>query len=103
MGHLVIFCLLLSGATGLYFPQKEYIETVYVGQPAGTPILQIHAMLDGDSERPHFYLCWSSLLKRPTYSSWFNMDVATGTLSLNKTLEESDFASLRESDTDISC
>uniref|UniRef100_A0A8D3AP02 Proto-oncogene tyrosine-protein kinase receptor Ret n=1 Tax=Scophthalmus maximus TaxID=52904 RepID=A0A8D3AP02_SCOMX len=85
-----LLLLLLEGVTGLYFPQNEYIETVYVGQPAGTPILQVHAMLDSDSERPHFYLCWSSL-RRPAYSSWFHLDVNTGILSLNKTLEESDF------------
>lgn len=100
--HVVISCLLSPGATGLYFPQKEYIETVYVGQPAGTPVLQIHAMLDGDSEQPHFYLCWSSSHKRPAYSSWFNLDISTGILSLNKTLEESDFALLRELDTSVS-
>ncbi|XP_073338370.1 proto-oncogene tyrosine-protein kinase receptor Ret [Pagrus major] len=89
---VVVVVLLLDGATGLYFPQNEYIETVYVGQPAGTPILQVHAMLDSDSERPHFYLCWTSNLRRPSYSSWFNLDIHTGILSLNKTLEESDFA-----------
>lgn len=98
--HLVISCLLSAGATGLYFPQK-YIETVYVGQQAGTPILQVHAMLDNDSERPHFYLCWMNSFIRPSFSSWFNLDVHTGILSLNKTLEESDFALLSELDTSI--
>ncbi|XP_062257283.1 proto-oncogene tyrosine-protein kinase receptor Ret [Platichthys flesus] len=88
---VLLLLLLLEGVTALYFPQNEYIETVYVGQPAGTPILQVHAMLDSDSERPHFYLCWSTL-RRPAYSSWFHLDVNTGILSLNKTLEESDFA-----------
>ncbi|XP_072247477.1 proto-oncogene tyrosine-protein kinase receptor Ret [Leuresthes tenuis] len=82
--------LLFGGVTGLYFPQKEYIETVYIGQPAGTPIVQVHAMLDSDSERPHFYLC----RRRQVYSSWFHMDVSTGVLFLNKTLEETDFTSL---------
>ncbi|KAA8577660.1 hypothetical protein FQN60_003414, partial [Etheostoma spectabile] len=90
----ICLCFLFAGATGLYFPQNEYIETVYVGQQAGTPVLQVHAMLDSDSERPHFYLCWTSSIRRPAYSSWFNMDVNTGILSLNKTLEESDFALL---------
>ncbi|KAF1375990.1 hypothetical protein PFLUV_G00225920 [Perca fluviatilis] len=93
---VVLLLLLLEGATGLYFPQNEYIETVYVGQQAGTPILQVHAMLDSDSERPHFYLCWKSSIRRPAYSSWFNMDVNTGILYLNKTLEESDFALLNQ-------
>uniref|UniRef100_A0A3Q1IAP7 Proto-oncogene tyrosine-protein kinase receptor Ret n=1 Tax=Anabas testudineus TaxID=64144 RepID=A0A3Q1IAP7_ANATE len=89
-------CLLSAGATGLYFPQNEYTETVYVGQPAGTPILQLHAMLDSDSERAHFYLCWGSAFRRPVYSSWFHLDINTGILSLNKTLEESDFALLNQ-------
>ncbi|XP_029962822.1 proto-oncogene tyrosine-protein kinase receptor Ret isoform X2 [Salarias fasciatus] len=88
----LLLLLLLGGVTGLYFPQNEYIETLYVGQPAGSPILQVHAMLDGDSERPHFYLCFISSLR--AYSSWFQLDVGTGVLSLNKTLEESDFAQL---------
>lgn len=92
-------CLLLllsAGVTGLYFSQNEYIETVYVGQPAGTPVLQVHAMRDGDTERPHFYLCWMNSLRRPAHVSWFRLDISTGVLSLNKTLEESDFASLCE-------
>ncbi|XP_074532014.1 proto-oncogene tyrosine-protein kinase receptor Ret [Halichoeres trimaculatus] len=93
---MVVVLLLPEGAAGLYFPQNEYIETVYVGQPAGAPLLQIHAMSDSQSEQPHFYLCWTSPLRRPAYSSWFNLDVSTGVLSLNKTLEESDFALLSQ-------
>lgn len=92
-----ILLLLSAGVTGLYFSQNEYIETVYVGQPAGTPVLQVHAMRDSDAERPHFYLCWMNSLRRPAHNSWFSLDVGTGVLSLNKTLEESDFASLCES------
>lgn len=79
-----------AGAAALYFPQKEYIETVYVGQLAGTPVLQVHAMLDSATERPHFFLCWN---RRPYYASWFHMDVSTGVLYLNKTLEQADFSS----------
>ncbi|XP_036071308.1 proto-oncogene tyrosine-protein kinase receptor Ret isoform X2 [Oryzias melastigma] len=82
--------LLFGGAAALYFPQKEYIETVYVGQLAGTPVLQVHAMLDSATERPHFFLCWN---RRPYYASWFHMDVSTGVLYLNKTLEQADFSS----------
>uniref|UniRef100_A0A665THQ1 Proto-oncogene tyrosine-protein kinase receptor Ret n=1 Tax=Echeneis naucrates TaxID=173247 RepID=A0A665THQ1_ECHNA len=80
-----------SGRTTTFYPSNDYVETVYVGQPAGTPILQLHAMLDQDSERPHFYLCWN-FMRRPNHISWFHLDVSTGVLSLNKTLEESDFA-----------
>lgn len=69
---------------------------MYVGQPAGAQVLQVHAMLDSDSERPHFYLCCMNSLKCPAYISWFSLDMSTGVLSLNKTLEESDFALLCE-------
>ncbi|XP_033956030.1 proto-oncogene tyrosine-protein kinase receptor Ret [Pseudochaenichthys georgianus] len=86
---LLLLQLLLGGATGLYFPQKEYFETVYVGQVAGTPILQVHAMLDSNSEQPRYYLCRTSSTIR--HSSWFHLDVNTGILFLNKTLEENDF------------
>ncbi|XP_057704670.1 proto-oncogene tyrosine-protein kinase receptor Ret [Corythoichthys intestinalis] len=91
---LLLWWILLRGAKGLYFPQNEYKETIYVGQNEGSWILQVFAMLDNESEKPHFYLCWSSSLKRPAYNSWFNLDVITGVLSLNKTLDENDFASL---------
>ncbi|KAK7901695.1 hypothetical protein WMY93_018464 [Mugilogobius chulae] len=80
----------------LYFPQTEYTETVYVGQSARTPLLQLHSLLDSDTERPHFHLCWTSAHKVPVYSSWFIMDLHSGVLSLNKTLEESDFALLNQ-------
>uniref|UniRef100_A0A3P9DGJ2 receptor protein-tyrosine kinase n=1 Tax=Maylandia zebra TaxID=106582 RepID=A0A3P9DGJ2_9CICH len=79
--------------------KKEYIETVYVGQQAGTPILQVHAMRDDKTEKPHFYLCPTKTATPPHYSSWFYMNINTGTLFLNKTLEESDFAQLCELDT----
>uniref|UniRef100_A0A1A8IE89 Proto-oncogene tyrosine-protein kinase receptor Ret n=1 Tax=Nothobranchius kuhntae TaxID=321403 RepID=A0A1A8IE89_NOTKU len=82
--------LLLGGVAGLYFPQKEYMETVYVGQPAGTLVLQVHAMLDNDSEQPHFTLCG----RKQRYSSWFYMNGNTGELFLDKTLEDTDLASL---------
>lgn len=90
-----------AGARGLYFSQNEYIETVYIGQPAGTPVLQVHALRDSDAERAHFYLCWMHSLRRPAHVSWFSMDVNTGVLYLNKTLEESDFTSVCEPYTNI--
>lgn len=93
---VVLQLLLLEGVWTLYFPQSEYTETVYVGQPSGTQILQVHALLDRDSERPHFYLCPVNAHKRPPYISWFHLDMSTGVLSLNKTLEESDFAQLNQ-------
>lgn len=66
---------------------------MYVGQSAGTPVLQVHAMVESDSQRPHFYLCY---LRPPTYAPWFHLDETTGILSMNKTLEWSDFDSACE-------
>uniref|UniRef100_A0A673W9G8 Proto-oncogene tyrosine-protein kinase receptor Ret n=1 Tax=Salmo trutta TaxID=8032 RepID=A0A673W9G8_SALTR len=62
-------------------------EAVYVGQYAGTPVLQVHAMVESDSQQPHFYLCWNNPQKPPTYAPWFHLDETTGILSMNKTLE----------------
>lgn len=81
---------------GIYLSQHEYIETVYIGQPAGTPVLQVYALRDNVAEQPHFYLCSTYSRRHPAYVSWFSVDVNTGVLYLNKTLEESDFASLCE-------
>ncbi|XP_056147309.1 proto-oncogene tyrosine-protein kinase receptor Ret [Lampris incognitus] len=96
-GNILLLPLLLlccGGSTGLYFPQSEYTETVNVGLPAGTPILQVHSLQESHGERPHFYLCWANIPRLPPYVRWFQMDANTGILSLNKTLEESDFALL---------
>lgn len=86
--------MISAGVRGLYFSQYDYTETVYIGQPAGTPVLQVYAQRDSDAERPHFYLCRMNSLSRVAHISWFSIDVNTGVLYLNKTLEESDFASL---------
>ena len=87
----VYFLNLFTGSAGLYFPQKSYSETIYIGQAAGTPVLQVHSMPESDSERPHFHLCRT--MKAPYYSTWFHMDETTGVLSMNKTLEWNDFDS----------
>uniref|UniRef100_A0A9J7XLC6 Proto-oncogene tyrosine-protein kinase receptor Ret n=1 Tax=Cyprinus carpio carpio TaxID=630221 RepID=A0A9J7XLC6_CYPCA len=78
---------------GLYFPQRVYTESIYVGQLQGSPVLQVHSMPESPTERPYFTLC----THRDTYASWFHMDEATGVLSMNKTLEWSDFSSIRDS------
>ncbi|KAI1894719.1 hypothetical protein AGOR_G00118640 [Albula goreensis] len=80
--------LFVKGSWGLYFPQTEYFESVYVGQEVGTSVLQLHGMLEKPAERPHFYLCRTN----PSYAGWFHLDERSGILSLNKTLEGKDFA-----------
>uniref|UniRef100_A0A671NWF0 Proto-oncogene tyrosine-protein kinase receptor Ret n=1 Tax=Sinocyclocheilus anshuiensis TaxID=1608454 RepID=A0A671NWF0_9TELE len=94
LGLLGLFLLLLEkiSSLGLYFPQRVYTESIYVGQLQGSQVLQVHSMRENPTERPYFTLC----SHRDTYASWFHMDEATGVLSMNKTLEWSDFSSIRD-------
>uniref|UniRef100_A0A4W4GE93 Cadherin domain-containing protein n=1 Tax=Electrophorus electricus TaxID=8005 RepID=A0A4W4GE93_ELEEL len=55
-------------------------------QPAGMPVLQVHALRERPSERPYFYMC----SKNP-YAAWFHIDPFSGILYMNKTLEWTDF------------
>lgn len=91
----VTFHVFWTGSLGLYFPQRLYTESIYVGQPQGSPVLQVHSLRESTTERPYFTLC----SHRDTYASWFHMDETTGVLSMNKTLEWSDFSSIREFNT----
>ncbi|KAI7805213.1 proto-oncogene tyrosine-protein kinase receptor Ret [Triplophysa rosa] len=94
-GDIVVLLLVVSeGSLGLYFPQSEYSESIYVGQQQGTPVLQIHSMLETPAEKPYFSLCWRNPQRPPAYASWFHMDETSGVLLMNKTLEWSDFSSL---------
>lgn len=90
------FYLFVAGSWGLYFPQSTYTESVYVGQAAGTPVLQVHAMQDRASEQPHFCLYWRKIQKPVPYVSWFHIDAVTGVLYMNKTLDWTDFESICE-------
>ncbi|KAM4704109.1 proto-oncogene tyrosine-protein kinase receptor Ret [Rhinophrynus dorsalis] len=86
---LCIFCF-SQAVSGLYFLRKEYSENVYVDQPAGTLLLQVHAMRDSPLETPHFRLCQRSIF-RNDYLHWFRVDERTGILYLNRSLERSDY------------
>ncbi|KAK1791134.1 hypothetical protein P4O66_002162 [Electrophorus voltai] len=83
---LEFISILQEGSSGLYFPQNIYFENIYVGQPAGMPVLQVHALRERPSERPYFYMC----SKNP-YAAWFHIDPFSGILYMNKTLEWTDF------------
>ncbi|XP_067242391.1 proto-oncogene tyrosine-protein kinase receptor Ret [Chanodichthys erythropterus] len=89
----LLLLLLSEGSLGLYFPQRVYTESIFVGQPQGSPVLQVHSMLESNTERPYFFVC----SHRETFAPWFHMDEASGVLSMNKTLEWSDFSSIRSS------
>ncbi|KAM6265338.1 proto-oncogene tyrosine-protein kinase receptor Ret isoform 2-T3 [Spheniscus humboldti] len=87
-------CLLLCGAAfGLYFPRKEYLENVYIDQPAGTPLLRIHALRDSHGEVAHFHLCQNLIVSRARSheNNWFQIREKTGLLYLSKSLDREDF------------
>ncbi|NXX65674.1 RET kinase, partial [Spizella passerina] len=80
-------------AVGLYFPRKEYVENVYIDQPAGTPLLRIHALRDSREEVAHFHLCHNLIAPRarPQENNWFQIREETGLLYLSKSLDREDF------------
>ncbi|KAJ6661650.1 hypothetical protein lerEdw1_013889, partial [Lerista edwardsae] len=79
-------------AFGLYFPRVEYDETIYLDEPEGTPLLQIHALKDSEEEEVYFWLC--PLVRIPQVglkdNLWFQIGEKTGLLFLNKSLERED-------------
>ncbi|XP_075073239.1 proto-oncogene tyrosine-protein kinase receptor Ret [Mixophyes fleayi] len=87
---LYILCL-SQAVSALYFPRKDYFERIYPDQPAGSVILQVHAMSDIPGEIPHYRLC------QKKFSHFFHMDELTGILYLNRTLTRKDFTELRSS------
>ncbi|MEE6488714.1 hypothetical protein FKM82_015333 [Ascaphus truei] len=88
-------CILFlsQAASGLYFPRKLYSENMFLDQPTGTPLLQLHAMRDTLGERPHFQLCHSRMpLNVRRDLQFFHVDERTGILYLNQSLERTDFS-----------
>nr|XP_034993995.1 proto-oncogene tyrosine-protein kinase receptor Ret isoform X1 [Zootoca vivipara] len=80
-------------AFGLYFPRREYHENVYLDQPSGTPLLQIHALKDSEEEDTYFWLCPQLHIPRAGSKDnlWFQIQEKTGLLFLNKSLDREDF------------
>lgn len=79
----------MAVAAGLYFTRKDYFEDLYENQPAGSIILQVHAMSDVPGEEPHYRLCHNFLSEK--YKRFFHMDRRTGILYLNQTMTREDF------------
>ncbi|XP_060710118.1 proto-oncogene tyrosine-protein kinase receptor Ret-like, partial [Hemiscyllium ocellatum] len=73
---------------GLYFPRKTYQTTVYIGQPADTPLLQVYALPEEGNRTAYFGFC-NNLLNGFRHQ-WFRIDERSGVFYLNKTLEEND-------------
>ncbi|XP_040176609.1 proto-oncogene tyrosine-protein kinase receptor Ret [Rana temporaria] len=88
---LCILCL-AHVAAGLYFTRKDYLEDVYRNQPAGSIILQVHAMSDVPGEERHYTLCHTYMYEK--YKRFFHMDRNTGILYLNQTMTKKDFAEI---------
>ncbi|KAM6443115.1 proto-oncogene tyrosine-protein kinase receptor Ret isoform 1-T1 [Liasis olivaceus] len=80
-------------AFGLYFPRKTYHENVYLEQPEGTSLLQLHALKDSEEEEAFF--CLFPDFFRPGHKNlWFQIGERTGLLYLNKSLDTEDFVIL---------
>lgn len=80
-------------ALGLYFPRKEYLENVYIDEPAGMPLLRIHALKDSPEEVAHFHLCQNLIISRARSheNNWFQIKEKTGLLYLSRSLDREDF------------
>lgn len=82
-----------AASFGLYFPRKEYSENVYIDQPAGAPLLRIHALRDSHGETAHFHLCQNLIISRARSheNHWFQIREKMGLLYLSKSLDREDF------------
>ncbi|XP_053167652.1 proto-oncogene tyrosine-protein kinase receptor Ret isoform X2 [Hemicordylus capensis] len=91
--RLFFFCQV---AFGLYFPKKDYYETVYLDQPRGTTLLQMNALKDSEDEKVYFWLCPQLRVSRfgMRDNLWFQIQGKTGLLFLNKSLDREDFDTL---------
>ncbi|XP_075697839.1 proto-oncogene tyrosine-protein kinase receptor Ret [Rhinoderma darwinii] len=91
---LCIFCL-SQATSGLYLPKKGFSEGLYPDQPAGSVLLQVHALSDNPQEVPYYSLCRTILYQK--YMNFFHVDERTGVLYLNDTLTSEVFNELRSS------
>ncbi|CAJ0949972.1 unnamed protein product [Ranitomeya imitator] len=81
-----------TATSGLYFP-KKFTGSLHLDQPAGSMLLQVHALSDHPGEVPHFSLCRT--LQNPKYIHFFHVDGRSGILYLNETLTSDFFNELR--------
>lgn len=90
--HLLSCVPSFAVTLGLYFPRKEYFENVYIDEPAGMPLLRIHALKDSPEEVAHFHLCQNLIISRGRHeNNWFQIKEKTGLLYLSKSLDREDF------------
>lgn len=82
---------------GLYFSRDAYWEKLYVDQPAGTPLLYVHALQDVPEEMPSFRLgqhLYSAYHTRLHENDWVRIQEDTGLLYLNQSLDHSSWEKL---------
>ncbi|XP_053778759.1 proto-oncogene tyrosine-protein kinase receptor Ret isoform X5 [Desmodus rotundus] len=82
---------------GLYFSRDTYWEKLYVDQPAGMPLLYVHALRDTPEEVPSFRLgqhLYSAYGTRLHENNWIRIQEDTGLLYLNWSLDHSSWTKL---------
>ncbi|XP_004452169.1 LOW QUALITY PROTEIN: proto-oncogene tyrosine-protein kinase receptor Ret [Dasypus novemcinctus] len=94
---LLLLPLLGQAPLGLYFSRDAYWEKLYVGQPAGMPLLYVHALQDLPEERPRFRLgthLYNAFRARLHENTWIRIQEDTGLLYLNQSLDQSTWEKL---------
>ncbi|XP_043753903.1 LOW QUALITY PROTEIN: proto-oncogene tyrosine-protein kinase receptor Ret-like [Cervus elaphus] len=94
---LLLLPLLGEAPLGLYFSRDAYWEKLYVDQPAGTPLLYVHALQDVPEEMPSFRLgqhLYSAYHTRLHENDWVRIQEDTGLLYLNQSLDHSSWEKL---------
>uniref|UniRef100_H0X4E9 Proto-oncogene tyrosine-protein kinase receptor Ret n=1 Tax=Otolemur garnettii TaxID=30611 RepID=H0X4E9_OTOGA len=89
--------LLPTAPLGLYFSRDVYWEKLYVDQPAGMPLLYVHALQDTPGEVPSFRLrpyFYSVSRHRLHKNDWIRIQEDTGLLYLNRSLDHSSWEKL---------
>ncbi|XP_066205833.1 proto-oncogene tyrosine-protein kinase receptor Ret isoform X2 [Saccopteryx leptura] len=94
---LLLLPLLSEAPLGLYFSRDAYWEKLYVNQPAGMPLLYVHALRDLLEEVPSFRLGQHlySAYRTPLHkNNWVRIQEDTGLLYLNRSLDHSSWEKL---------
>ncbi|XP_036893677.1 proto-oncogene tyrosine-protein kinase receptor Ret isoform X3 [Sturnira hondurensis] len=89
---LLLLPLLSEAPLGLYFSRDTYWEKLYLDQPAGMPLLYVHALRDIPEEVPSFRLgqhLYSAYGMRLHENNWIRIQEDTGLLYLNWSLDHS--------------
>lgn len=87
---LLLLPLLGEAPLGLYFSRDAYWEKLYVDQPAGMPLLYVHALRDAPEEVPSFRLgqhLYGAYRTRLHENDWIRIQEDTGLLYLNWSLD----------------